>query len=112
MSALIPPGLDLRCDHCGEPVESDNDLGNEDFRHTDDGYFSCGGNGETCATVDGNRKVAAWRAARDAAPNTPKADPDPTPDRPLHEVAWIREGLEWAVANGVEVHIVFRAGPR
>ena len=108
MSALIPPGLDLRCDSCGEPVESDNDPGNEDFRHVNGASFYCDdGTAETCARVNGHRKVAQWRAGYDLDPTTHRQ-----PAAPAHDAAWIRQGLEWAVANGVEVQITFRAGPR
>lgn len=52
---------DLRCDHCGELIESDRDDGNEDFRHVDTKLFSCEDASGNASNL-GFRKVAMWAA--------------------------------------------------
>ena len=53
---------DLRCDHCGELIESDRDDGNEDFIHADTRQYYCGRGDERKASNRGQHKVAMWAA--------------------------------------------------
>lgn len=111
MSAFALPD-DLVCDNCGEPVTSDDEIGNEDFIHVHVRRYSCGL--DEPAMVAGFRKVAAWAertaAERAVGPNDPGADPAPVVN-PL-DAAWIVSMMEWAVNAGIEITITLTTGRR